>query len=220
MAALLHIDTAVDTASVCLTRENGLLQLATNSHQKDHASWLHPAIQQIMAGAGVQMHDLEAVAITIGPGSYTGLRVGLAAAKGLCFGLGIPLIAVNTLEMMAQATRDETGDLLCPLIDARRMEVFMAVYDKNMEPVVPPAAMIVRADSFDRLLASHKIIFSGNGSGKIKQFIDHPNAVFSTRTATAADLVALSEKHFREKRFADIAYTEPVYLKEFYSVAR
>lgn len=220
MAILLHIDTAVETASVCLAREQELLQLATNSHQKDHASWLHPAIQQVMADADVKLAGLEAIAITIGPGSYTGLRVGLAAAKGLCFGLRIPLIAISTLEMMAQATRDEAGDLLCPVIDARRMEVFMGVYNKHIEPVVQPSAVILEAGCFDTLLRSNRVVFSGNGSLKARRLIRHPNAFFSDRTATAADLVPLAEERFREKKFADIAYTEPLYLKEFYSVAR
>lgn len=219
MATILNIDTAVEKASVCLAQDGRSLQFGMNGNQKEHASWLHPAIQQLIAGAGLAPGALQAVAVTIGPGSYTGLRVGLSAAKGLCFALAIPLIAVNTLEMMAYASKDRETDLICPMIDARRMEVFMAVYDKMLVPVIEPTAMVVNSASFDSLLQSKKIIFSGSGHLKLRPVIHHPNAVFSDVVATAADMACLSEKKFGEKNFADMAYAEPLYLKEFYSVA-
>ena len=220
MAIILNIDTAISTASVCLSKEAQSLQFALNSNRQDHASWMHIAIKNVIAEARLNVKDLEAIAVTIGPGSYTGLRVGLSAAKGLCFALDIPLISVNTLEVMAYAVINEEADLFCPLIDARRMEVFMAVYDKNMEVIISPCAMIIAQNSFDILLASGKIIFSGNGSEKIKKVVCHPNAIFKNSTTTAADMVNLSENKFVEKKFADIAYTEPFYIKEFYSPAR
>ena len=220
MAIILNIDTAISTASVCLSKEAQSLQFALNSNRQDHASWIHIAIKNVIAEARLNVKDLEAIAVTIGPGSYTGLRVGLSAAKGLCFALDIPLISVNTLEVMAYAVINEEADLFCPLIDARRMEVFMAVYDKNMEVIISPCAMIIAQNSFDILLASGKIIFSGNGSEKIKKVVCHPNAIFKNSTTTAADMVKLSENKFVEKKFADIAYTEPFYIKEFYSPAR
>ena len=220
MAIILNIDTAISTASVCLSKEAQSLQFALNSNRQDHASWMHIAIKNVIAEARLNVKDLEAIAVTIGPGSYTGLRVGLSAAKGLCFALDIPLISVNTLEVMAYAVINEEADLFCPLIDARRMEVFMAVYDKNMEVIISPCAMIIAQNSFDILLASGKIIFSGNGSEKIKKVVCHPNAIFKNSTTTAADMVNLSENKFVEKKFANIAYTEPFYIKEFYSPAR
>jgi len=220
MAIILNIDTAINSASVCLSKEAKSLQFALNSDQKDHASWLHPAIQTVIAEAGMQTKDLEAIAVTIGPGSYTGLRVGLSAAKGLCFALNIPLISINTLELMAHTVKNEEADFFCPLIDARRMEVFMAVYNKNMEAVIKPCAMIIEKNSFDILLQSGKIIFSGNGSEKIKKVVSGPNALFKNSTTTAADMVNLSENKFLEKKFEDIAYTEPFYIKEFYYPAR
>jgi tRNA threonylcarbamoyladenosine biosynthesis protein TsaB len=220
MATILHIDTALETASVCLTRNGNTEGFLKNEKQKDHAAWLHPALQEIMASAGLAMNQLDGIAVTIGPGSYTGLRVGLATAKGLCFGLRIPLIPVNTLEMMAYPEKDKNASLFCPMINARRMEVFMAVYDKAMNPVVEPKAMIIEKDSFDSLLKKNKVIFSGSGSEKLKAIVSHPNALFSDKIATTADMAPLSEKYFREKKFADVVYVEPLYIKEFYSVAR
>src|SRR5688572_7184516 len=131
MAIILNIDSAVETASICLARESKPIKYAENRNQSDHASWLHPAILKLAADSGTDIHQIEAIAISIGPGSYTGLRVGLAAAKGMCFALDLPLIAVNTLKMMAYTTLNEEATLFCPLIDARRMEVFTAVYDRN-----------------------------------------------------------------------------------------
>lgn len=220
MAIILNIDTAVESASVCLAREARPVRFEINNKKKDHISWLHPAIERIIADEGLTINELQAVAVTIGPGSYTGLRVGLSAAKGLCFALDIPLIVINTLEMMAHATRNEDADLFCPMIDARRMEVFTAVYDKNLIRIIDPSAMIPESTSFDSLLLSRKILFSGNGSEKIKEIIRHPNAAFSDTIATAADMAYLSEKDFEKNKIADLAYTEPVYLKEFYLAAR
>lgn len=218
MATLLNIDTAVDTASVCLAKDGQAVQFDMNAIRNDHAAWLHPAINKTIAAAGLLVTDLDAVAVTIGPGSYTGLRVGLAAAKGLCFALNIPLIVVNTLEMMAYAVKDEEADLLCPMIDARRMEVFMAVFDKELKPVIHPTARILDPSFFDTLPGTNTILFSGNGCRKLDR--GHPRARFSEKTATAADMVSLAGQYFQEKKFADLAYSEPFYIKEFYTTAQ
>ena len=217
MAILLNIDTAVETASVCLSDNTEVLRLAINEKQKDHAAWLHMAITDILKNAGLAITDLDAVAISIGPGSYTGLRIGLATAKGLCYALKIPLISINTLKMMAGAVKTENNELICPLIDARRMEVFTAIYNNSLEEVIKPFAMIVVKDSFADLLTFHKIIFCGNGSKKLQTVLSHTNAIFDGSIATAADLPHLSYPCFLEKKFADLAYIEPLYLKEFYS---
>jgi tRNA threonylcarbamoyladenosine biosynthesis protein TsaB len=220
MAIILNIDTAVSSASVCIARDAQCLQFAYNDNQQDHASWLHVAIQKLIADAGLTIKDIEAIAVTIGPGSYTGLRVGLSTANGLSFAINIPLITINTLEMMANAIIDEPVDYYCPLIDARRMEVFMAVYNKNLEPVIQPCATILEPTSFNSLLSSGKIIFSGNGTEKLRKLVDHPNALYSNKVATAKDMMRLAEYNFVEKKFADVAYSEPFYIKEFYSSAR
>lgn len=220
MAIIFNIDTAVETASICLARDSRPIKFAENRNQTDHAAWLHPALQKLAADAGIGIYEIDAIAISIGPGSYTGLRVGLAAAKGLCFALDIPLISVNTLKMMAYATMEESADLYCPLIDARRMEVFTAVYDRNFTEIIEQKAMIIDSNSFDSILSSNKVLFSGNGSNKVRKLISHPNALFSNLQANASNMVEISDQYYREKKFSDIAYVEPSYIKEFYSVAR
>ncbi|MBC7872447.1 MAG: tRNA (adenosine(37)-N6)-threonylcarbamoyltransferase complex dimerization subunit type 1 TsaB [Ferruginibacter sp.] len=220
MSLLLNIDTALDTASVCLAKDGLVLQLAINENQKDHAAWLHPAIDDLLQKNNFKPGQLEAVAVSIGPGSYTGLRVGLAAAKGLCYALQIPLITIPTLKMMAYAVREEATELICPLIDARRMEVFAAVYDRYLQEKVPAHTLVIDDTSFAALLSSNKILFCGNGCLKLQPLLTHPNAFFSTTRSNAADLATLSHGCFGEKEFADLAYTEPLYIKEFYSPAR
>jgi tRNA threonylcarbamoyladenosine biosynthesis protein TsaB len=185
-----------------------------NNNQKDHAAWLHAAIQKGMATTGLMMKDLDAIAISIGPGSYTGLRVGLSAAKGFSFALKIPLITVNTLEMMAHAVTGEV-DLICPLIDARRMEVFTALYDKDLQEVSKPGAMILDSNSFSHIIEKNTITFIGNGSEKLKKILAHPNAIFNNSVPTAKDMVAIAEKKYVDKNFADLVYVEPFYIKEF-----
>jgi tRNA threonylcarbamoyladenosine biosynthesis protein TsaB len=218
MAILLHIDTAVDTASVCLSEDTNPIKLAVNDNQKDHAAWLHHTIRRLLQEAGMTVKDLHAVSVSIGPGSYTGLRVGLSAAKGLCYALGIPLITPGTLEIMASAVKNKEVDLICPLIDARRMEVFTGIYDSTLTEVKKPYAMIINESSFSEILASNKVIFCGNGRKKLQTVLSDNNAIFSTDIATAVDMCPISSRYFREKKFSDVAYTEPLYIKEFFSI--
>ena len=220
MAIILNIDTAAETASVCLSRDAEVIKLAINDNQKDHAAWLHPATREMIKEAGVQINELDAVAVSIGPGSYTGLRVGLSAAKGLCYALNIPLITIGTLELMSSPVNKETADLFCPLIDARRMEVFMAAYNRSMKEIIKPCAMIIDENSFKDLLSSQKVCFFGSGSKKLQKILDLDHAIFSKSTVNASDMAALACKSFFEKNFADTAYAEPLYIKEFYSPAR
>jgi len=131
VSLILNIDTAVQSASVCLSENNDLIGLKINPSQKDHASWLHIAIEQLLKENAIDLQKLAAIAVSAGPGSYTGLRVGMASAKGLCYVLNIPLITVDTLKMMANAAVVENTDLLCPMIDASRMDVFAALFDKS-----------------------------------------------------------------------------------------
>jgi tRNA threonylcarbamoyladenosine biosynthesis protein TsaB len=159
MAILLNIDTSVETASVCLSNDDELIRLALNENQKDHAAWLHTAIHDLVRDAGQRLNDLNAVAISIGPGSYTGLRIGLGAAKGLCYALDIPLITIGTLEMMAHAVKKNDAELICPLIDARRMEVFTAVYDRLFQEILKPCTMIVDKNSFEEMASKNSKLF-------------------------------------------------------------
>jgi len=220
MSLILNIDTALDIASVCLAKEEEVLGMSVNENQNDHAAWLHMAIAETLQKCGYGMQDIKAVAVSIGPGSYTGLRVGLSTAKGLCYAQHIPLITIGTLDMMAFAAKDGEADLLCPMIDARRMEVFTAVYDKKLNQLYSPRAMIINKNSFAELLSSNSILFSGNGSKKLEILISHKNARFSSMCGNSSHLAQLSYKKFLQNEFAGLAYTEPLYIKEFYFAFR
>ncbi|HWB27457.1 MAG TPA: tRNA (adenosine(37)-N6)-threonylcarbamoyltransferase complex dimerization subunit type 1 TsaB [Chitinophagaceae bacterium] len=221
MALLLNIDTATEHAGVCLAEDEKVLALQETYEQKSHASFIQLAIKQVMADAGKRLRDIDAVAISAGPGSYTGLRVGLATAKGLCYALHKPLIMISSLEIMALASiiaeksPHKAGFLFCPMIDARRMEVFTALYNAQLDIVMPPVAIILDETSFGAELAGHTIAFSGSGSKKA-QIITHQNAVFSSLTHSVSHMTALSTKAYKASLFADLAYSEPFYLKEFY----
>ena len=226
MPLLLNIDTATEHASVCLSRKEEVLGLAESTEQKNHASFVQPAIQQLIAKSGYQLQDIDAIAVTSGPGSYTGLRVGLASAKGICYALGKPLIMVNTLEVMAQAILSHLqsvgqpinpSTLLCPLIDARRMEVFTAMYTTFLKEIEPPYALIIDQHSFGPLLKNQPVIFSGNGQQKLKTLISHPNASFLNIQHNASHLAIRSLIAYHSKRFANLAYSEPLYVKEFFN---
>ncbi len=220
MSLILNIDTALDTASVCLSKDDEQLHMAVNENQKDHAMWLHAAIADILQKAEHTVNELHAVAVSIGPGSYTGLRVGLASAKGLCYALNIPLIVVSTLKMIAFAAKNDGvihENMLCPMIDARRMEVFTATYDINLVEIRAEAAMIIDENSFSAMLESNRILFCGNGSKKLQKIVTSSNALFNDTIANASHLAQLSYYYFRNKQFANLAYTEPSYIKEFYS---
>lgn len=216
---ILNIDTAVQTASVCLAGDGNAISTVTNPSQKDHAAWLHAAIQDLLKENNIALTQLKAIAVSAGPGSYTGLRVAMATAKGLCYVLHVPLITISTLKMMATAAIDEPTEFLCPMIDARRMEVFAAVFDKQLQEIVPPKNFILTEETFHELLNQHTITFFGNGSDKFQPLCQHPNAVFKKIEANAASMASLSYQSFRKGEFADLAYSEPYYGKEFYSPA-
>jgi tRNA threonylcarbamoyladenosine biosynthesis protein TsaB len=219
MALILNIDTSMETAGVCISEDGRTLALSENGNQKDHSSWLHPAILQLLKETGHRVKDLQAVAITAGPGSYTGLRVGMAAAKGLCYALGIPLIAENTLKVMAFAAREQLAgtDLLCPMLDARRMEVFTAVYQRDLTPLLPATAMIIDENSFSEYLSTYKMSFFGAGSHKCKQLFTSPNAAFADLSFGVGYLGILSFLRYLQNEFTGVASSEPVYTKEFYT---
>ena len=226
MPLLLHIDTAIENASVCISKNGELIAIAENKNQKDHAKWIQPAIQSMMKESGLSLKELNAIAVSNGPGSYTGLRVGLATAKGLCFALNKPLITLSTLEVMTFAAIGNTPNsklptidlLFCPLIDARRMEVFTAIYDRSLKTILPPHARIIDENSFAEQLVNNKILFFGNGSPKCKPVIQLTNALFENIEYKVSTMIALSEKKMAAKDFADLAYAEPFYIKDFHTV--
>ena len=229
MLLLLNIDTATEHASVCLSKDGIVLGLIESSEQKNHAAFVQPAIQQIINESKYALADIDAVAVTSGPGSYTGLRVGLASAKGICYALNKPLILINTLETMAQSilcnyqlTNQPINQstLLCPLIDARRMEVFTALYNVSLQEIDPPHALIIDENSFAALLEKQSIIFSGTGSQKVKGIISGTSAIFPDIQHNASHLAILADKACQLQRFADLAYSEPLYVKEFFNPSK
>jgi tRNA threonylcarbamoyladenosine biosynthesis protein TsaB len=217
MALLLNIDTAIDKASICLARDGNVIDDATSTNQREQATWLHVAIEKMMHQNSILFSALNGVAVSNGPGSYTGLRIGLSAAKGFCYSLNIPLITLGTLDIMAAAANKIDNYLLCPMIDARRMEVYTALYDASLQTILAPTAMVIDSQSFFSYLENNKILFFGNGSNKVKDVITHSNAFFGEQEISAAEMVALAEEKFRNLEFANLAYAEPLYLKDFYS---
>ena len=222
MALLLNIDTSTKRAGVCLAQDGRSLAIVENFEQKEHAAWLHVAVRQLMADTGFRMRDLQAVAVTAGPGSYTGLRVGMAAAKGFCYALGIPLITEDTLRVMAFAASEQLpeADLLCPMIDARRMEVFTALYSQDMTRLLPSIAMVIDENSFSDWLSDHKVSFFGEGSDKCKPIITAPGAHFVEVGYHVGFLGILSFLRYLQSEFTGLAYSEPAYTKEFYTHTR
>jgi tRNA threonylcarbamoyladenosine biosynthesis protein TsaB len=194
--------------------------LSQNREQKDHASWLHVAVDEMIKASGYHMKSLHAVAVTEGPGSYTGLRVGMAAAKGFCYALGIPFITENTLKMMAFAASRQISDpsaLLCPMIDARRMEVYAALFKTDMEEIMPSSAIILNENSFASYLASQKVFFFGTGADKWGKISTSLNIQVKKIEYNANYLGILSYQKFINHQLTDITYSQPAYIKEFHS---
>ena len=221
MALILNIDSSTDFAAVALARDGDLVGMAENGAQKDHAAWLHPAIESMMGDQRLTMNELNAVALCAGPGSYTGLRVAMAAAKGFCYALGLPLITENTLTVMAYGMRELLGrreDLLyCPMIDARRMEVFAAVYTAALSEQIPPAAFVLNKNLFENLFSSHTIAFAGTGSLKWKSLGEGSKSIFIDKIVNIKYLAQISYQKFRSGTFTDLIYSEPIYLKDFHN---
>lgn len=217
---ILLIDTAQETAMAGCS-SNGLLRhCIINTSQKEHATFLHPAIEELTQACSLSMGEWNAVAVVNGPGSYTGLRVGLSAAKGICYALNIPLICINTLEWMAFGNSPNQAELMCPMIDARRSEVFTAVYNHAMQVQRPAQAVVLEADSFSDLLDQHTIHFFGSGSEKWKAICRHPHANFHPAHHSYDHLATMAEQRFAIHAFNDLALTEPEYTKEFFSTSK
>lgn len=216
MSLLLNIETSGDRSSIALSENGNTLSLNVQEKIGEQRGWPHFQIAGMLKKNGKCLKNLQAVAVAIGPGSYTGLRVGLATAKGLCFALQIPLIAVNTLRLIAHAASAEAEELICPLIDARRTEVFTALYSLTLEEIIAPHVLLLNEGSYSSQLTSSRVLFCGNGAEKLKGIISTGNATFSARQADASHLAQLADIEFSTKNFADLAYCEPFYAKEFY----
>ena len=222
MATILSIETSTDVCSVALTSEGQVLDHSENYEGQTHATLLSQYVQQVLQYARTREVSIDAIAVSIGPGSYTGLRIGLSEAKGLAFGLSVPLIGVNTLQLLAVSAMfnhfiDEERLLYVPMIDARRMEVYTAAYTPALEALVEPQAMILDEHSFKNLLdEGYTLVAVGNGSDKAREVLKHDRMRFIAGVKPVAlEMMALAEKAFREQQFIDVAYSTPLYLKEF-----
>lgn len=231
MALILNIDTTGQQGLVALAKDGTNIASLMDDQPMQHASFLQPAVRQLMAQAGYTLQQLDAIAVSNGPGSYTGLRVGLASAKGLCHALNKPLITLSTLQIMAQTAitqnrqnpvfnplEDRPAPIFCPMIDARRMEVFFALYDSAAKELLAPSAAIIAEDFLQEELGQKTIVFLGNGADKWQKISTQPNAFFLPQLPTPeAALASLSHQAFLQNDFADLAYSEPFYCKEFYN---
>lgn len=220
MACILHIETSTDVCSVALSEDGAVLFSKEDFDGPQHAVTLGVYIDEVLSMADSHAKPIDAVAVSCGPGSYTGLRIGASMAKGICYGRSIPLIALPTLKVMSVPVllMDELPEdaLLCPMIDARRMEVYAAIYDRALTSVKEVSADIVTADSYAEYLEQHPVYFFGNGAAKCKEVITHPNARFVDGIQPLARwMFPLADRQYLDGTFQDVAYFEPFYLKEF-----
>jgi tRNA threonylcarbamoyladenosine biosynthesis protein TsaB len=215
MACLLSIESSTQICSAAVSVNGELVWEKKNTELSSHSVVLGIYVAEAVRFIQENRFGLDAVAVSEGPGSYTGLRIGVSLAKGLCFGMDIPLIALPTLKIMA--TRFvPAASYLCPMIDARRMEVYTALYDGDLNEIEPVRAAIIDEDSYRDVLAQHEIIFFGNGAEKCKTVIRSSNAVFVDGIyPLASNMIEEAGQAFLRKDFADVAYFEPFYLKEF-----
>lgn len=225
MNYILNIHTTLEEAIVNLSNGPEVLTTSINSDSRQHAAFLHTSIGEILQKNGIQASDLKAIGVTGGPGSYTGIRVGLASAKGLCFALKIPMMMLNTLEVMAFSAIENISNktaLYCPLIDARRSEVFTAVYGHLLNPLIEPQAMVLEENSLEDLRKKQDIFFFGSGAEKFKKLLNDPaaNQQFTDDEITSEALAKYAWNRFRNNDFEDIINSTALYVKEFYTTAK
>lgn len=218
MAIILNIETATTNCSVSIGKDGQTISLREqNSASYSHSEDLHFFIKQALKEASLTADDLDAIAVSKGPGSYTGLRIGVSAAKGLCFALDLPLIGISTLESMASQFKIKDG-VVIPVLDARRMEVYSAVFNSKYEQIRETRVEEVKPDSFEQFTNQEPIFIIGSGVVKCKEILEHPNFVFDDSIVPSAqEMSQLSYMEFRANKFENIAYFEPDYLKDFVS---
>ena len=220
MALILHIETSTTVCSVALARDGVVLSNREENKDYSHSAVISSFITQCLDDGNIHYPNLDAIAVSKGPGSYTGLRIGVATAKGICFATGKPLLAINTLQAMAAHFQflhpGITDALLCPMIDARRMEVYTALFNSKLDFIEETNARIISNNSFSSRLDTTKIIFFGDGMAKCRDLLQHPNAIFiENQFPSASGMIHLAEKSYNSQKFEDIAYFEPYYLKDF-----
>ena len=221
MSCILHIETSTDICSVALSQDGACLDERTEYKGPSHAQVLPKFVEEMISFADNHAIPIDAVAVSSGPGSYTGLRIGVSTAKGICYGRNIPLITIPTLELLCTPvllSEDDMPDeaLLCPMLDARRMEVYTATYNRALQRNDEVRAEVVDKNSFAEQLSKGPMYFFGNGAEKCKSTITHPNAYFIDNIRPLAHyMFPLAERALAKRNFADTAYFEPFYLKDF-----
>ncbi|MET6989032.1 tRNA (adenosine(37)-N6)-threonylcarbamoyltransferase complex dimerization subunit type 1 TsaB [Sediminicola arcticus] len=217
MALILNLETATTNCSVSLAKDGKVISIKEfDSANYSHAEQLHNYIKEVLREASFSLQDIAAVAVSKGPGSYTGLRIGVSAAKGLCFSLDVRLISIPTLESMARQLNVPQEHLIIPVLDARRMEVYSAVYDRDWQEIRSTEAEIITEVSFQSYIATNTVHVIGSGAEKCRGVLDHPNVIFDTAVVPSArEMAHLSQKKFEASDFENIAYFEPFYLKNF-----
>ncbi|MBO4529072.1 MAG: tRNA (adenosine(37)-N6)-threonylcarbamoyltransferase complex dimerization subunit type 1 TsaB [Paludibacteraceae bacterium] len=226
MATIISIETSTEVCSVALSQDGENLWEKKHMEGQAHSTLLAPYLQEMQIYINDNHIKVDAVAVSSGPGSYTGLRIGVSTAKGLCYGSDLPLLSIGTLEVLTIAALHSlkgsdipANAYFCPMIDARRMEVYNAFYDKDLHQVRETSADIIDENSYQEILNNHTVFFFGNGSSKCKKAIQHPNAKFlDDIVPLATEMSQLADEAYKKKDFKDVAYFEPAYLKEFIAV--
>ncbi len=223
-AHILCIETATTMCSVCITENDKVIASKELNNGFGHAENLHVFIEDVLNEANLTVKQISAVAVSKGPGSYTGLRIGVSSAKGLCYALQIPLLSIDTLQSMAYAVAQtkQQDILFCPMLDARRMEVYCAVYDKNLETILPVNALVLDEKSIEVFNLNKPVCFLGDGMTKAKALLQSKghSLFIEGFFPSSLSMAALAFKKFNAKQFEDVAYFEPFYLKEFFTTAK
>ena len=224
MALILCIETGTDICSVGLSRDGELVSLRESDEGRDHAKRVGVFVDELLRETGIAPDELDAIAVGMGPGSYTGLRIGVSFAKGMCYGLQIPLVAVGSLDALTEVAiedneagildvKDWNDAVLCPMVDARRMEVYTRLFNAAGEPLSEVSAEIVTEESFSEWRKDRQLVIFGNGAAKCREIL--PDATYVNITPSARGLARLAERRLQEGKTEDIAYFEPFYLKDF-----
>ena len=217
MALILNLETATTNCSVSLAKDGNLIAIKENDTPSySHSEQLHVFIQDVLKDVSLSLGELDAIAVSKGPGSYTGLRIGVSSAKGLCFSLGVPLISIPTLESMAQQVIDTDADFIIPVLDARRMEVYSSVFDGSLKEIRETKAEIIDELSFQEYITKGKVLVVGSGAEKCIEPLSGLNVAFDTTVIPSArEMCQISFDKFKANDFEDVAYFEPYYLKDF-----
>lgn len=222
MATILNIETATTNCSVSLAKKGKILALKEeDTRTYSHSEKLHSFVLNTLKRGKTRIKELDAVSVSFGPGSYTGLRIGVSAAKGICFGLGIPLVKISTLKILAAKGKTASqSDLIASVVEAKRQDVFFALYDKKLKELQKPRMITLKKESFLNELKSNRVLFVGSGAKKTKEHIKNVNAVFLTANPSAKEMAPISYKKLVEKKIEDLSSCEPNYINEFYTTAK